>query len=86
MSGGTTSAGLHIGQSNLTATEHSLLPIPFFVLGIFVGTLLIRLEPHHSLTWLSLLVATMLTVGVGASYFAWPGWASILVLSTVMAS
>ena len=84
MSGNTTSAGLHVEQSNLAAAEHSLLPIPFFVLGIFVGTLLIRPEPHHSLTRLSLLVATMLTVGVAASYFAWPGWASILVLNTAM--
>jgi uncharacterized membrane protein YoaK (UPF0700 family) len=84
MSGNTTSAGLHIGQSNLAATEHSLLPIPFFVLGIFVGTLLIRPEPHQSLTRLSLLVATMLTVGEAASYFARPDWAGILVLSTAM--
>src|ERR1700674_2156323 len=84
MSGNTTSAGLQIGQSNLAAAEHSLLRIPFFVLGIFVGKLLIRPEPHHSLTRLSLMVATMLTVGVAASYFAWPGWAGILVLSTAM--
>src|SRR6266853_5262115 len=84
MGGNTTSAGLHIGQPNLPAAEHSLLPIPFFVLGTFVGTLVIRPEPHHSLTRLSQLVATMLTVGVPASYFAWPGWASILVLSTAM--
>jgi uncharacterized membrane protein YoaK (UPF0700 family) len=40
MSGNTTSAGLHIGQANLAAAEHRLLPIPFFVLGIFVGRLL----------------------------------------------
>src|SRR5260370_12469383 len=84
MSGNTTSAGLHVEQSNLAAAEHSLLPIPFFVLGIFVGALLIRPEPHHSLTRLSLLVATMLTVGVAPSYFAWLDWASVLVLSTAM--
>jgi uncharacterized membrane protein YoaK (UPF0700 family) len=84
MSGNTTSAGLHIGQANLSAAAHSLLPIPLFVLGIFAGTLLIHAEPQHSLTWLSLLIAAMLTIGVAASYFAWPGWASILVLSTAM--
>jgi Protein of unknown function (DUF1275) len=84
MSGNTTSAGLHIEQSNLAAAEDSFLPFPFFVLGIFVGTLLKRSEPHHSLTRLSLLVATMLTEGVAVFYYAWPGWASILVLSTAM--
>jgi uncharacterized membrane protein YoaK (UPF0700 family) len=84
MSGNTTSAGSHIGQSNLAAAEHGLFPIPFFVLGTFVGTLLIRPEPHYRLARLSLLVATMLTVGVPASYFALPGWAGILVLGTAM--
>ena len=84
MSGNTTSAGLHIGQANLAAAAQSLLPIPFFVLGILVGTLLIHTEPQHSLTRLSLLVAAMLTIGAAASYFAWPEWTSILVLSTSM--
>jgi uncharacterized membrane protein YoaK (UPF0700 family) len=84
MSGNTTSAGLHFGQANLAAAGHGLLPIPFFVLGILVGTLLIQTEPQFSLTGLSLLVAAMLTMGVAGSHFAWPGWASILVLSTAM--
>ena len=84
MSGNTTSGGLHIGQANLAAAAHGLLPIPFFVLGILVGTLLLQNKPQLSSAGLSLLVAAMLTIGVAASYFAWPGWASILVLSTAM--
>lgn len=84
MSGNTTSAGLHIGQANPAAAVHALLPIPFFVLGILIGTLLIQTKPQLSSTGPSLLVAAMLTMGVAASYFAWPGWASILVLGTAM--
>jgi uncharacterized membrane protein YoaK (UPF0700 family) len=84
MSGNTTSAGLHIGQANFAAAEHSLLPIPFFVLGIFVGTLFIYTDSDQGLTRVTLLVAAILTMGVATSYFAWPGWASILVLSTAM--
>src|ERR1700692_1472098 len=38
MSGNTTSAGLHIGQASAAAAAHSLLPIPFFVFGIFMWT------------------------------------------------
>ena len=84
MSGNTTSAGLHVGKANLAAAAYGLLPIPFFVLGIFVGTLLMDADRHHGLTRLSILVAAMLTVGVVAAFFAWPGWVSILVLSTAM--
>jgi uncharacterized membrane protein YoaK (UPF0700 family) len=84
MSGNTTSAGLHIGQANLAAAERSLLPIPFFVLGIFAGTLLMHADSHHGLTRLSVLVAAMLSVGIVAAHFTWPGWISILVLSTAM--
>ena len=63
MSGNTTSAGLHAGHAKLAASGHSLLPIPFFVLGIFMGTLLVQASPHHELPRHSLLVAVPLTVG-----------------------
>jgi uncharacterized membrane protein YoaK (UPF0700 family) len=84
MKGNTTSAGSHIGQADLAAAEHSLLPMPFFVLGIFVGTLLVDADRLHRLTRLSVLAAAMLTAGIVAAHFAWPGWVSILVLSTAM--
>jgi uncharacterized membrane protein YoaK (UPF0700 family) len=67
MSGNTTSAGLNIGQANFAAAEHSLLPIPFFVLGIFVGTLLMYADRHQGLTRLSVLVAAMLAIGIIAA-------------------
>ena len=84
MSGNTTSAGLQAGHAKLAAAAHSLLPIPFFVLGIFMGTLLVQANPHHELPRHSLLVAALLTVGIAATYFAWPGWLSIMILSTAM--
>ena len=84
MTGNTTSAGLHAGHAKLAASGHSLLPIPFFVLGILMGTLLVQASPHHELPRHSLLVAALLTVGTAATYFAWPGWLSIMILSTAM--
>jgi uncharacterized membrane protein YoaK (UPF0700 family) len=84
MSGNTTSAGLHVGEANVAAAAHSLLPIPFFVLGIFVGTLLMHADRRAGLTRLSVLVAALLIIEIVAASFAWPGWVSILMLSAAM--
>jgi uncharacterized membrane protein YoaK (UPF0700 family) len=84
MSGNTTSAGLHAGHAKFAAAGHSLLPIPFFVLGMFSGTLLVQANPHHHLPRHSFLVAGLLTFCMVAIYFAWPGWLSIMILSTAM--
>jgi uncharacterized membrane protein YoaK (UPF0700 family) len=84
MSGNTTSAGFHAGQAKLASAVHSALPIPFFVLGIFLGTLLVRADPRHELPLLSALVAAMLVVAAAAASFAWSGWLSIMILSTAM--
>jgi uncharacterized membrane protein YoaK (UPF0700 family) len=65
MSGDTPSAGLHIGQPNLAAAERSLLPIPFFVLGIFVfllGAVLGAPFAARLANWTLLLPAFMLVV------------------------
>ena len=84
MSGNTTSAGLHAGHAKFALAAHSLLPIPFFVLGIFIGTLLVLANRNHGLPRHSFLVAALLTVDIAAIYFCWPGWLSIIVLSTAM--
>jgi len=84
MTGNTTSAGVHVGQFNLAAARHSLLPIPLFVLGILAGTLLTHGDRRRALPRLSALVAAMLTVGVAAAYFAWPEPLSIVILSFAM--
>jgi uncharacterized membrane protein YoaK (UPF0700 family) len=84
MSGNTTITGLHAGQAKFAAAGHTFLPIPFFVLGIFMGTLLVQADQRHELRRISALVAAMLIVGTAAAYFAWPGWLSIMILSTAM--
>ena len=84
MSGNTTSAGVHAGHAKLGAAGHSLLPIPFFVVGIFIGTLLVQANPYHHLRRHSFLVAALLTVAIAAIYLAWPGWLCIMMLSTAM--
>jgi uncharacterized membrane protein YoaK (UPF0700 family) len=84
MSGNTTSAGLHAGHAKFALAAHSLLPIPFFVLGIFIGTLLVLANINQGLPRHSFLVAGLLTVEIAGISFGWPGWLSITVLSTAM--
>jgi uncharacterized membrane protein YoaK (UPF0700 family) len=84
MSGNTTSAGLHIGQTSLVKAAHSLLPIPFFVLGIVLGTFVLQMNQDLGLTRVSLLVSAFLAFGIVALQFSWPKWLSVTVLSTAM--
>jgi uncharacterized membrane protein YoaK (UPF0700 family) len=84
MSGNTTTGGARAGQLKLAAAGHDLLPIPFFVLGILVGTLMPRSDPRRPLLRLALLISAMLSLGALATYLAWPQWSSIALLSTAM--
>ena len=84
MSGNTTTAGLHAGLAKLALAGHSLLPIPFFVLGIFIGRLLVLANPNQGFPQHSFLVAALLMFCVAAIYFGWPRWLSIIVLSAAM--
>ncbi len=84
MTGNTTSAGVHVGQTRAAAAGHSLLPIPFFMVGILAGTLLVRTDPRRASKRLSVLVAAMLGVDVVVTYMACPGWFSIMILSSAM--
>ena len=84
MTGNTTSGGVHVGEFDWAAARHSLLPIPMFLLGILAGTLLTQGDRRRALPRLSVLVAAMLSIGVAAAYFAWPGWMSIVILSFAM--
>ena len=86
MTGNTTSAGAFAGQHNLREAGHSLLPIPCFVLGILLGTLLARNggRREHGLARVSALVAAMLGIATVAAYFAWPEWLGVVVLSVAM--
>ncbi len=84
MTGNTTSGGSYLGQTDLAAAGHSLLPIPFFALGILAGTLLVRLDRSHALSRISLAVAFMLALGAARAYFDWPAWLGIVILSGAM--
>ncbi len=84
MTGNTTSGGVHAGKGNLAAAGHSLLPIPFFVAGILAGTLLVHTDRQRALRRISVFVAVMLALGVAGTYFAWPGWLGIMLLSSAM--
>jgi len=84
MTGNTTSGGVHAGQGNLAAAMHSLLPIPFFLIGILAGTLLAHSDRHRALRRISILVALLLALGVAIAYLTWPGWLGIVILSSAM--
>jgi uncharacterized membrane protein YoaK (UPF0700 family) len=84
MSGNTTTAGLQAGLAKPGLAGHNLLPIPFFVLGIFIGVLLVLANPNKGFPRHSFLVAAVLTVCIAAIYFGWPRWLSIMMLSTAM--
>lgn len=85
MSGNTTQTGLQAGQAKLAQAGHNLLPIPLFVVGVFVGTFLVHSSLRHQLRWLFGLVATLLVVGIAAVYLGpLPGWFSIIILSLAM--
>ncbi len=85
MSGITTQTGLQLGQGHLATAGHYLLPLPPFVVGVFVGTLLLHSNWRHPLRWLFGLVAGLLTVGMAAGYLGTlPGWFSIVILSLAM--
>lgn len=84
MTGNTTTGGMYAGQGNLAAAGHSLLPIPFFLLGILAGTLLVQIDRRTALRHISFLVAAMLALAVARNYFAWPTWLGITLLSAAM--
>jgi uncharacterized membrane protein YoaK (UPF0700 family) len=84
MSGNTTVGGSQTGQAKFVVAGHSFLPIPFFLLGIVVGTLLVQADQRDQVRRLLALVAAMLAVGVAAACWAWPSWLSIMILSSAM--
>lgn len=84
MTGNTTTGGAHAGQGSLAAAGHSLLPIPFFMVGIVGGTLLVHADRQRALRRISAAVAVMLGLGVARAYLAWSAWLGIMFLSSAM--
>jgi uncharacterized membrane protein YoaK (UPF0700 family) len=86
MSGNSTQTGLRAGLWRLAEAGHSLLPIPAFVAGAFIGTLLVIGSPRHPLRRLCRLVAALVFASLAAAFLEpVPGWFSIIVLSMAMA-
>jgi uncharacterized membrane protein YoaK (UPF0700 family) len=85
MSGNTTESGLRTGLGRLTEAAHHMLPIPIFVMGVFLGTLLLHGTLRNPLRWLCALVAALLIVSlVAATRALLPDWFSIVCLSLAM--
>jgi uncharacterized membrane protein YoaK (UPF0700 family) len=84
MTGNTTSGGVHAGQLKAALAGHSLLPIPFFMLGIFSGTFTMQVDRLRALSRLSIVIACLLIFDVIVTHVGWPGWLSIMVLSFAM--
>jgi uncharacterized membrane protein YoaK (UPF0700 family) len=84
MSGNTTTGGAQAGHANFAAAGHDLLPIPFFVLGIFFGTLIPRDDQRRPLLRRSIFVALLLSLAAVAGYWKLPGWPCIVLLSVAM--
>jgi uncharacterized membrane protein YoaK (UPF0700 family) len=84
MSGNTTTGGAQAGHGSFAAAGHDLLPIPFFVLGIFCGTLIPRNKQQRPLFRRSIVVALLLSLAAVAGYWKLPGWPGIVLLSIAM--
>jgi uncharacterized membrane protein YoaK (UPF0700 family) len=84
MSGNTTQTGLQAGYGKFAEAGHNLLPIPLFVIGIFLGTLLAPQRAPYALRRQLLIVAGLLAAGVAVVSVSAPAWLCIAVLSIAM--
>jgi len=85
MSGNTTFGGLEAGQASFAEAAHDLLPVPFFVVGVFLGTFLVHSSVRQQLRLLFALVVALLTFDMAAVRFSlFPGWVNIMTLSLAM--
>ena len=84
MSGNTTQTGFHAGHGMFAAAGHNLLPIPIFVVGVFIGTLLVHRCHRRELQRTLLIVAGLLAAGAFAVHHSSPARPRIVVLSLAM--
>jgi uncharacterized membrane protein YoaK (UPF0700 family) len=84
MSGNTTQTGLHWGQGDVAGAGYNLLPIPLFVAGVFIGTLLVHSGLGDRLRWLFVSAAGLLLVGLVTAFAPRLALLSIAVLSLAM--
>lgn len=85
MSGNTTQTGLHAGQGNLQEMWHSFFPIAAFVVGVFVGVLMLHSQLRQPLRWVLALVAFLLVAGLAdARLGLFPEWVGVVLLCVAM--
>ncbi len=85
MSGNTTQTASQAEQAKFTEAGQSLFPIPCFVIGVFVGTVLAHSNFRHPLRVILAVVAAMLALGIAAGLFpSLPGWVTVMFLSLAM--
>jgi uncharacterized membrane protein YoaK (UPF0700 family) len=84
MSGNTTQSGLRAGQGHLLDAARHLLPIPLFVVGVFVGTFL-QGDSRRSVRRHCFLVAACLAISIVMGYCGPISvWCNIILLSLGM--
>jgi uncharacterized membrane protein YoaK (UPF0700 family) len=85
MSGNTTQSGLFVGQGHWLGAVLHLVPIPLFVVGVFLGTFLLEGNRRHGARWLCSFVAACLAASILLAYAGpWAVWCSIVLLSVGM--
>lgn len=84
MSGNTTSTGMRASQGRVGEALHDLTPIPCFVLGAFVGTLLQGGRQTQTGIRTPLVGATLLVAGMGCLLGGAPDTFAVVVLATAM--
>lgn len=84
MSGNTTQTGLNAGEADLATAAYNLLPIPIFIAGVFLGTLLVHSGLGERRRLLFGVVSALLLLGIAVTL--WPGLAllGIAALSLAM--
>ena len=84
MSGNTASTGMDAEQAKFAAAGHSLLPVPSFLLGAFIGALLQGRKDGAQVARVLVLTATILVAVMAATGYAAPGWLCTVGLSAAM--
>jgi uncharacterized membrane protein YoaK (UPF0700 family) len=84
MSGNTTQTGLHFGHGRFAEAGHDLLPIPLFVLGVFVGTLLAHQSLRYEFRRQLFIVAGLVAIALALVYVSAAAWWCIAALAIAM--
>ena len=85
MSGNTTESGLHAGQGMLASAAYRLLPVPLFVIGVAISTLLLAGPRPWRICRLWGIVAALLAASATVMLLRPPGgWLCVVLLSFAM--